>query len=146
MKNLHEMSLRARKAFYDLSVSAVEKRNQAILCLSDLLKERFDRISEANSEDHRIASEEKLSSPLLHRLVFGDAKLAQTTDGLKALASLPDPLGSTTYSMELSEGLSLYRVVCPIGVIGVIFESRPDALIQIASLCIKSGNAVLLKG
>ena len=146
LKNLHEMSLRARKAFYDLSVSAVEKRNQAILYLSDLLKERFDRISEANSEDHRIASEEKLSSPLLHRLIFGEAKLAQTTDGLKALASLPDPLGSTTYSMELSEGLSLYRVVCPIGVIGVIFESRPDALIQIASLCIKSGNAVLLKG
>ena len=146
MKNLHEISLRARKAFYDLSVSAVEKRNQAILYLSDLLKERFDRISAANSDDQRIASEENLSSPLLHRLIFGEAKLAQTTDGLKALASLPDPLGITTYSMELSEGLSLYRVVCPIGVIGVIFESRPDALIQIASLCIKSGNAVLLKG
>lgn len=67
-------------------------------------------------------------------------------DGLRALAALPDPLGKTTYAMEITEGLSVYRVVCPIGVIGVIFESRPDALIQIASLCIKSGNAVLLKG
>ncbi len=146
MKDLHELSLRARKAFYDLSVSPLEQRNRAILYLSDLLKDRFDGISAANCEDQKTAAEEKLSSPLLHRLVFGEAKLIQTCDGLKALASLPDPLGNTTYSMELSEGLTLYRVICPIGVIGVIFESRPDALIQIASLCIKSGNAVLLKG
>ena len=146
MKDLHELSLRARKAFYDLSVAPVEQRDQAILYLADLLKEHFDKISAANGEDYRIAAEEKLAAPLLHRLVFGEAKLAQTADGLMALAKLPDPLGNTTYSMELTEGLSLYRVVCPIGVIGVIFESRPDALIQIASLCIKSGNAVLLKG
>ena len=146
LKDLHELSLRARKAFYELSVSPLEQRNRAILFLSDLLKEHFDSISAANCEDQRIASEENLASPLLHRLVFGEAKLSQTCDGLNALASLPDPLGSTTYSMELAEGLTLYRVICPIGVIGVIFESRPDALIQIASLCIKSGNAVLLKG
>ena len=146
VKDLHELSLRARKAFYDLSVASAEQRNQAILYLAELLEDHFSKISDANNEDHRIASEEKLAPPLLHRLVFGEAKLAQTTDGLKALAKLPDPLGKTTYSMEITEGLSLYRVVCPIGVIGVIFESRPDALIQIASLCIKSGNAVLLKG
>ena len=146
LKDLHELSLRARKAFYELSVSPLEQRNRAILFLSELLKDHFDRISAANCEDHRIASEENLASPLLHRLVFGEAKLSQTCDGLNALASLPDPLGNTTYSMELAEGLTLYRVICPIGVIGVIFESRPDALIQIASLCIKSGNAVLLKG
>ena len=67
-------------------------------------------------------------------------------DGLKALAQLPDPLGHVQYAMELAEGLKLYRTSCAIGVIGVIFESRPDALVQISSLCLKSGNAVLLKG
>ena len=146
MKDLHELSLRARNAFYDLSAATAEQRNRAILFLSGLLKDRFSEISAANNEDLRAAEDNHLSSPLLHRLVFGEAKLSQTSDGLRSLASLPDPLGQTTYSMELTEGLQLYRVVCPIGVIGVIFESRPDALIQIASLCIKSGNAVLLKG
>ena len=146
VKDLHELSLRAKKAFYDLSVAPADQRNQAILFLSELLNARFSEISAANGEDLRIAADDHLPQPLLHRLVFGEAKLSQTSDGLKSLAALPDPLGQTTYSMELTEGLQLYRVVCPIGVIGVIFESRPDALIQIASLCIKSGNAVLLKG
>ena len=146
MKDLHEISLRSREAYYDLSVAPAERRNQAILLLADLLENHFGRIREANLSDCSAAEQERLSAPLLHRLVFDEKKLAQTTDGLKRLAALPDPLGKTTYAEEITEGLSLYRVVCPIGVIGVIFESRPDALIQIASLCIKSGNAVLLKG
>lgn len=146
MKDLHDLSLLSRKAFYDLSAAPVKQRNQAILYLADLLRNHFEEIRDANHEDCRIAEEEKLAPPLVHRLVFDEAKLAQTSDGLRALAALPDPLCGTTYSMEITEGLSLYRVICPIGVIGVVFESRPDALIQIASLCIKSGNAVLLKG
>ena len=81
-----------------------------------------------------------------HRLLFGEEKLEQVVRGLYALADLPDPLNKTLVSTEITEGLKLYRVSSPIGVIGVIFESRPDALIQISSLCIKSGNAVLLKG
>ncbi len=144
--DLHEMSLHSRKAFFDLSTSSAEQRNQAILNLSSLLNERSGEILSANQEDIRAAEENHLSAPLLHRLIFDKKKMDQTSEGLYSLAALPDPLGKTTYSMEISEGLSLYRVVCPIGVIGVIFESRPDALIQIASLCIKSGNSVLLKG
>ena len=144
--DLHDISLRARNAFYDLSVSPAEQRNQAIRNIAHAIKEEFTAIKEANLADCHAAEEEHLSSPLLHRLVFDEKKLAQTADGLEALALLPDPLGKTTYSAEITEGLSVYRVVCPIGVIGVIFESRPDALIQIASLCIKSGNAVLMKG
>ena len=146
MKDLHELSLRSRDAFFDLSVSSPEQRNQAIRRLSCILRERFPAIRNENILDYKAAEKENLPSPMLHRLVFDEKKLSQTVDGLEALASLPDPLGKTTYAMEITEGLSVYRVVCPIGVIGVIFESRPDALIQIASLCIKSGNAVLLKG
>lgn len=146
MLDLHEMSLRAREASYDLSVSSPEQRNRAILNLSGILKSRFEEIRNANRSDCTAAETENLSRPLLHRLIFDEKKLQQTTDGLTALAQLPDPLGATTYAMEITAGMKLYRVVCPIGIIGVIFESRPDALIQIASLCIKSGNTVLLKG
>ena len=117
MLDLHEMSLRAREASYDLSVSSPEQRNRAILNLSGILKSRFEEIRNANRSDCTAAETENLSRPLLHRLIFDEKKLQQTTDGLTALA-----------------------------IIGVIFESRPDALIQIASLCIKSGNTVLLKG
>ena len=140
------MSLQSRKAFYDLSAASLNARNQALLALARVLEERYDEIQSANGEDLRAAEQDHLAAPLMHRLVFDRKKLNQVADGLRALAALPDPLGKTTYAMEITEGLSVYRVVCPIGVIGVIFESRPDALIQIASLCIKSGNAVLLKG
>lgn len=89
VKDLHELSLRAKKAFYDLSVAPADQRNQAILFLSELLNARFSEISAANGEDLRIASDDHLPQPLLHRLVFGEAKLSQTSDGLKSLAALP---------------------------------------------------------
>lgn len=146
MNDLHDLSFRARQAFYSLSVSSSETRNNVLLSLSRILKDRADEIFAANQEDYSLSEKEGLSSPLLHRLLFREEKLASVTAGLEALSLLPDPLGQTTYAEEITEGLDLYRVVCPIGVIGVIFESRPDALVQIASLCIKSGNAVLMKG
>ena len=146
MKDLHDIALHSRESYYDLSVASFDLRNKAILSLAGILHDRFPDIRNANLEDYAVAEANHLSSPLLHRLVFDEKKLSQTVDGLKSLATLPDPLGKTTYAEEITEGLSLYRVVCPIGVIGVIFESRPDALIQIASLCIKSGNSVILKG
>ena len=146
MKDLHEIASRARSAFYTVSVSSAEQRNRALLSLAGLLSAEQNTIFEANRADLEIAKEEKLSAPLLHRLTFGTEKLDQVIRGLKALCEMPDPINRTLCSTELAESLKLYRVSCPIGVIGVIFESRPDALIQISSLCIKSGNAVLLKG
>ena len=146
MNDLHDMSSRARRSFYELSVSSVEKRNDVLYQMAGLLHKRSAEIFAANQEDFETAESEGLSAPLLHRLKFGEEKLSQVCTGLISLAALPDPIGKTTLATEITEGLNLYRVVCPIGVVGVIFESRPDALVQIASLCIKSGNAVLLKG
>ena len=146
MKDLHDLSLKARNSFYQLSSSPAEQRNRSLACLCDVLRKNADRIFDANREDYALAEKAGLAAPLLGRLRFGPEKLKQVCDGLQALAQLPDPIGKTTLSTEITEGLTLYRVVCPIGVIGVIFESRPDALIQIASLCVKSGNSVLLKG
>ncbi len=146
MNDLHEMAGRSRQAAWVLSGSALEARNQALRMMAEVLKSRQAEIFAANESDMQRAVTEELSAPLLGRLKFGKEKLQAVVDGLLALAQLPDPIGQTTLSRELTEGLKLYRVTCPIGVIGVIFESRPDALVQIASLALKSGNAVLLKG
>ena len=146
MKDLHEIASRARSAFYSVSVSAEEVRNAALISLARLLEEHKEQVYAANAADLDAAKAEDLPAPLLHRLLFGDEKLAQVVRGLNDLAGLQDPINRTVCATEIAESLKLYRVTCPIGVIGVIFESRPDALIQISSLCIKSGNAVLLKG
>lgn len=146
MKDLHEIAANARSAFYQISVSSADQRNTVLSALARLLTQNKDSIFAANQADLDAAAAEDLAAPLLHRLTFGEEKLDQVVRGLHALADLPDPLNKTLSATEITEGLKLYRVSSPIGVIGVIFESRPDALIQISSLCIKSGNAVLLKG
>ncbi len=141
-----EMAKGAREAALKLASASLEERNAVLLLAAEKLEQNKNRILEANAEDVRKATEEGLSAPLLSRLKLTDAKCARMAEGLRSLAQLPDPLGHVQYAKELSSGLDLYRVACPIGVIGVIFESRPDALVQISSLCLKSGNAVLLKG
>ena len=77
---------------------------------------------------------------------FDEHKLNDVTNGIEELINLEDPIGTTQFERQLDEGLILHRVACPIGVIGIIFEARPDALVQISSLCIKSGNCAVLKG
>ena len=146
MKDLHQMAFASREAALMLAASDIDLRNKALLAMANVLNARKDEIFSANEADVVDATADGLAAPLLKRLAFREEKLAAVTEGLEALAALPDPIGQTTYARELTEGLKLYRVACPIGVIGVIFESRPDALVQIASLALKSGNAVLLKG
>ncbi len=144
--DLHAMSGLSREAFYKLSVSDVEARNCALLSMAEALISYKQEIFAANEIDLQDAENDHLAAPLLHRLKFGEEKLNQVVLGLKDLVQMEDPIGKTTLARELTEGLELYRITCPIGVIGVIFESRPDALVQIASLALKSGNTVLLKG
>lgn len=144
--DLHEMAGAARQAAWTLAGAGADARNAALRCMADVLQERQDAIFAANQADIADATRDGLAAPLLGRLKFAQEKLKAVCDGLTALADLPDPIGRTTYAREITPGLQVYRVTCPIGVIGVIFESRPDALVQIASLALKSGNAVLLKG
>ncbi len=146
MMDLHLMAAAAREAAWKLSTADAAQRDAAIRRMADALSAHWEDIRSANEADLQLAEQEQLEKPLLDRLRFDQSKLAQLCNGLEALSALPDPIGRTTLSRELMPGLNLYRVSCPIGVIGVIFESRPDALVQIASLCLKSGNAVLLKG
>ena len=139
-----ELAKRAKAASTPLSDTSVELRNRALLAMAEALRAHSAEIGEANGRD--LAASRDLGDALQKRLVFDGKKLRGVVDGLEALASLPDPLGRVLTRTELAEGLHLRRVTCPIGVIGIIFEARPDALVQISSLCLKSGNAVLLKG
>ncbi|MDL2317808.1 glutamate-5-semialdehyde dehydrogenase [Eubacteriales bacterium OttesenSCG-928-A19] len=144
--NVKQKAQASRLAARRMATIDDAKRRAALLRAATLLAGHSDTLLAANEKDMARAKAENLAMPLLKRLRFDEKKLAEACDGLRALSMLPDPLGHTQLSTELTPGLDLYRVSCPIGVIGVVFESRPDALVQIAGLCIRSGNAVLLKG
>ncbi len=141
-----DLALAARQASYRLSGLSLEERNSALSRIRDALIAHAPEIFIENEKDLRQAEEEQLAAPLLKRLKFDESKLKDVTAGIDSLIALPDPLNRRLLARELAPGLNLYRISCPIGVIGVIFESRPDALVQIAALCVKSGNAALLKG
>ncbi len=144
--DIREVAYNAKKASIRLAAADTELKNKALGEISRLIEEKKEEIFMANKEDIQRSEKENLASPLLKRLKFDENKLSEVINGIKSLMELPDPVGKTIDSTELDKGLELYRVSCPIGVIGVIFESRPDALVQISTLCLKSGNSVLLKG
>jgi glutamate-5-semialdehyde dehydrogenase len=145
-ESIRDMAFSARQAGLALSATTVQQRDRALLAIGDAIRRNLPDIFSANVRDVQKAEAEHLSPPLIDRLHFDSVKAERVIDGLHALAQLPDPLGRVQYANEIADGLELYRTSCPIGVIGIIFESRPDALVQISSLCLKSGNAVLLKG
>ncbi len=129
-----------------LAATTQKQRNDALIAVKEALISQKESIFEANKIDVATAEEQGLTKSVIKRLGFDDKKLAGVIDGIDSLISLPDPIGKVLLSRSLDEGLDLYRISVPIGVICLIFESRPDALVQIASLCIKSGNCAVLKG
>ena len=141
-----QLAAKAREASIQLGSVPDDIKNRALAEIAHALQQNTSRIVTANQQDLTQSEQENLSAPLLKRLKFDEGKIAQVCEGIKHLIKLPDPVGRTISATELDAGLELYKVSCPIGVVGVIFESRPDALVQISSLCLKSGNAVLLKG
>ncbi len=146
MASIMEMaaSMKADSAF--MAASSVDMRNEALESISKALKDNKDLIFAENDKDMAAAAKNGIAEAVVKRLKFDEHKLNDVCEGLSMLKSLADPLGRITLDRDLDEGLNLKRITCPIGVIGVIFEARPDALVQIASLCIKSGNCALLKG
>ena len=144
--NITEAAQSAKSAAISLAATGTDTKNRALTEISRSLQSQIPAIISANRQDLAAAEENHLAAPLLKRLKFDEGKIAQTIAGIEELIVLPDPVGRTIAATELDTGLELYKVTCPIGVIGVVFESRPDALVQISTLCLKSGNAVLLKG
>lgn len=138
--------IRAKDASIILSATSTEVRNRALEAMADSLDRNRELILSANAEDVKSAEKENLSKQMLKRLKIDNQKISDMIAGLKDVISLPDPIGKTLSTKELDENLTLYQISCPIGVIGTIFESRPDVVPQIMSLCLKSGNAVVFKG
>ena len=135
-----------RSAAVDLGQTDDAQRARALLSMGDALADHADRIVAANGEDLDRSASEGLAPALLARLKLNETKLQGAVEGVRKVASLPDPLGRRQLHRELDAGLVLERVTVPLGVVGVIFEARPDALMQIASLAIRSGNGAVLKG
>lgn len=144
--DIKQVCIDAGEAALKLAALSGEDKNNALKKIAEALLSNKDKIIAANINDLKRSEEEKLASPLLKRLKFDEKKLKEVVEGIESLIKLEEPVGRTMLSTMLDEGLELYRVTCPIGVIGIIFESRPDALVQISALCLKSGNSVLLKG
>ncbi len=138
----HMMKLSSNR----MAASSLKMRHEALLLVKESLIREKEKVFEANQKDLTNAREDGISDSVYKRLKFDEKKLATVCSGIDELMELPDPVGRILYEKELEEGLKLYRVSCPIGVLGVIFEARPDAMVQIASLCIKSGNCAILKG
>lgn len=126
--------------------TAIETRNAALRAVADAIDAQRDEIKAANQEDLAAAKENGIPEPVLKRLKFSDEKIRDVLDGIDQLIDLEDPVGKIQLKRQLDEGLVLVRQTVPIGVIGIIFEARPDAMVQVSSLCLKSGNCSILKG
>lgn len=135
-----------RQAAQTLASLSAEAKNQAIEAVAAALETNAARIVAANQADCEAALADNLAKPLYGRLKLDGVKLAGAIAGVRDVARLLDPVGTVQIHRELDEGLVLKRLAVPLGVLGVIFESRPDAVMQISALAIKSGNGVILKG
>ena len=144
--SISDIAVKAKAASIQLAAVKTAVKNKALAEIAAALRQNSSEIIAANKKDLAEAEKNNLAAPLLKRLKFDEGKIADVCAGIESLIKLDDPVGKTLTATELDKGLELYKVSCPIGVIGVVFESRPDALVQISTLCLKSGNAVLLKG
>jgi len=144
------IAARARQASRALAQLSTEARNHALLAIASAMEANAQKITEANARDLNAAEPEvaagRMPSAMFARLQVTGRGIAQMAAQIREVARLDDPLGRRLSTTELDDGLILYKESCPFGVVGVIFESRPDALPQLASLALKSGNAILLKG
>ncbi|MEW5856837.1 MAG: glutamate-5-semialdehyde dehydrogenase [Cyanobacteriota bacterium] len=144
--SLSAIAQKTRQAARSLAVLPTEAKNQAIEAIAQALEAAAPEIVAANAADCKAAEAAGIPKPLYARLKLDETKLKAAIAGVRDVGRLPDPVGTVQVHRELDEGLILKRVTCPLGVLGVIFEARPDAVMQISTLAIKSGNGVILKG
>lgn len=143
--NFEDIAKQAKNASLEMAELTTEVKNQALLKIADALEENKSKIFEANKTDLEQAKD-SVSSSVFNRLKLDENKMRDMIQGIRDVVNLEEPIGKTLLARQLDEGLNLYKVSCPIGVIGIIFEARPDVIAQISSLAIKSSNAVILKG
>jgi glutamate-5-semialdehyde dehydrogenase len=140
------LGTKGKKASYELAKAAGQDKNDALAKIAEGLIKDIPRILEANQKDVEKAKANNISSALLDRLILNENRIHQISDSLVALIALPDPVGEVLEMKERPNGLRIGKQRVPIGVIGMIYESRPNVTADAAGLCIKSGNAVILRG
>ncbi|MGH9900463.1 MAG: glutamate-5-semialdehyde dehydrogenase, partial [Pyrinomonadaceae bacterium] len=145
-----DVARRAKEAARQLATLPGERRDAALLAAALAIEERKTEILSANERDcldaERAVEEGRMSQAMFKRLRTSDEGVAEMAARVREVAALPDPLGRRLAVTELDDGLTLYKESCPLGVIGIVFEARPEVVPQVASLALKSGNAVILKG
>ena len=143
--NFEDIAKQAKNASLEMAELTTEIKNQALLNIADAIEKNKEKIFEANKTDLEQA-QDNVSPSVFNRLKLDENKMRDMIQGIRDVVKLEEPIGKTLLARQLDEGLNLYKVSCPIGVIGIIFEARPDVIAQISSLAIKSSNAVILKG
>lgn len=141
-----EMAKAARAAASDMARCSVLKKNEVLLKIADKINTDADKIKTENRKDLEWAREKGLSDAMIDRLTVKDATINSMVNGLQEVALLPDPVGALTDARLRPNGLQISRMRIPLGVIGIIYESRPNVTIDAAGLCLKAGNAVILRG
>ena len=136
----------AKEAATRLAATSGEQRNAALAAAATALRDNASRIIEANARDMAAARERGLSDAMLDRLLLDENRVEAMASGIETIIALHDPLGRVLDEWERPNGLRIQRVAVPLGVIGIIYESRPNVTADAAALCIKSGNAVILRG
>ncbi len=141
-----ELGKNARKTKTFLSLVTTEDKNRALLSIADALEEKKDEIIRANKTDLENGKNNGLNAGLLDRLMLNEERIRGIADGVREVAALEDACGKVVYEYNKDNGLKIQKITVPIGVIGIIFEARPNVTADAAALCLKSGNAVILRG
>ncbi|MBA6413218.1 glutamate-5-semialdehyde dehydrogenase [Parahaliea sp. F7430] len=136
----------ARQAATQVAASSTAQRNKALLAARDALDAAREALAEANARDLQRGRDNGLDAPLLDRLELTPATIDTMLEGLSQVAALPDPVGSITNMNTMPSGIQVGKMRVPLGVVGIIYESRPNVTVEAASLCLKSGNATILRG
>ena len=146
METLNQLGLNAKKASRKLAQASAQEKNQALLIMSQLIVEHQKDILTANQQDLAAAESNGVKGTMLDRLTLNEERVIAMAEGIKQVAGLPDPIGTVHSMRTLDNGLTIGRQSVPLGVIGIIYESRPNVTTDAGVLCFKSGNAVILRG
>ena len=143
---IHEMAVKARVAAAELRKLTTEEKNAMLLKIADALEAAKPAIDAANAEDVAVAKENGLSPAMVDRLTLTDSRFKSMVDGVRYVAKLPDPVGETIWTRDRPSGIRICKTREPFGVVAVVFESRPNVFVDTAALCLKTGNAIILRG
>ncbi|HRU53860.1 MAG TPA: aldehyde dehydrogenase family protein, partial [Candidatus Sumerlaeia bacterium] len=143
---IETMGRKAKNAAAALAVLKPEDKNRALRCMADAFLSHRDEIKIENQKDMNAGEDKGLSKAMLDRLLLNDKRIDEMAQALRAVAELDDPVGEIFDMRVRPNGIKIGRMRCPIGVIGIIYESRPNVTADAACLCVKSGNAVILRG